>query len=64
MSLKEIIVAKATSGKYFLTVCAGLVFMYTSYRGILPKEAIVSIITSVFTMYFLKKDEHTNGGVK
>jgi len=57
MSLREIIVAKATSGKYFLTVCAGLVFMYTSYKGILPKEAIVSIITSVFTMYFLKKDE-------
>ena len=41
MSLKEIIVAKATSGKYFLTVCAGLVFTYTSYKGILPKEAIV-----------------------
>ena len=62
MSLKEMICSKATSGKYFLTVCAGLVFVYTSYKGILPKEAIVSIITSVFTMYFLKQKE--NGGVK
>ena len=63
MSIKEIITAKITSGKYFLTVCSGLVFVYTSVKGILPKEAIVSIITSVFTMYFLKRDEQ-KGEVK
>lgn len=61
MRLREIIANKACSGRYFLTVCAGLVFVYCSIRHILPDEAIVSIISSVFTMYFLKHETKGEG---
>jgi len=55
MSVKE----KLTSGKYYLTICGGLVFLYASITGILPPEAITGILMYIFMSYF-KKDEGVN----
>ena len=52
----KMIIAKCTSGKYFLTVCSGVVFIYATVARILPEEAIASIVSTVFAMYFLKKE--------
>ena len=49
---------KLFSGKYFLTIVAGLVFMYCSVRGIIGKDVIATIVAMVFTLYFTKH----NGG--
>lgn len=53
---------KLISGRFWLTVIAGLVFAYTGVTRILPPEAIASIITMVFVSYFERHDR--NGGVK
>ena len=58
---KEAITAKFTSGKFWLTIIAGLVFAYASVRGLLDKDAIGIIVTMVFVSYFQKSE---NGGAK
>lgn len=57
-SLKHLL-HKLTSGKLFLTFCAGVVFIYATVARILPEEAIASIVSTVFAMYFLKKENGT-----
>ena len=52
----RIVLSKVTSGKFFLTVCSGIVFIYATVARILPEEAIASIVSTVFAMYFLKKE--------
>jgi hypothetical protein len=47
---------KLFSGRYFLTICCGLVFIYAAWAGKLNEATIAAIITSVFTNYFNKKD--------
>lgn len=46
---------KLLSGRYVLTVIAGLVFAYTAYKGTLPGEAISAIVSMVFISYFNRK---------
>ena len=55
---------KIYSGRYFLTVVAGIVFAYATYRGILNAESVTTIITMVFTLYFSRTDRNGNGGAK
>ena len=43
------------SGRKFLTVLAGLVFVYTSIEGIIDAQAISAIISMVFISYFQKE---------
>ena len=45
---------KLLSGRYFLTVVAGLVFAYAVYSKLLNAEATATIITMVFMAYFSK----------
>ena len=52
--------SKLLSGKYFLTIVAGIVFGYASVKGILSKDVVGAIVTMVFTLYFSKQ----NGGAK
>jgi len=60
MTKSEIITAKLTSGKFWLSIIAGIVFGYCSIKKILPPEAIASIVTYVFTAYF-SREKDTNG---
>jgi uncharacterized membrane protein len=51
---------KLFSGRFWLTIIAGVVFGYTSVMKILPPEAVASIITMVFVSYFERKDRNGN----
>lgn len=64
-SLKEIFVKQVTSGRYFLTIIAGLVFAYATYAKILDSQAVSAIVTAVFISYFNRSDrEQPKGEVK
>jgi len=52
---------KLISGRYFLTVIAGLTFAYAVYTKLLGAEATAAIITMVFINYF-RQDRTQNGG--
>lgn len=43
---------KLVSGRWILTVIAGLVFAYASIAGKIEAQAVAAIITAVFTSYF------------
>jgi hypothetical protein len=58
--LKEVIDSNLGSGRFWLTIITGTVFAYVSIKGIIPAEAIASIITMVFVSYFSK--ERTSNG--
>jgi hypothetical protein len=45
---------KLLSGKFWLTIIAGLVFAYTACHKILSTEAIATLLSAVFTSYFMK----------
>jgi len=55
--------SKCFSGKFLLTISAAVVFVYATVARILPEEAVASIVSTVFAMYFLKKEngKETNG---
>ena len=50
---------KFSSGQYYLTVVVGIVFAYASMTGLLPSEAVSSVITMVIVFYF-KRDRKPN----
>jgi len=50
----ETIVAKITSGKFILTVIAGMVFAYCSVRSIIPPDKTYDIISVIVVAYFMK----------
>jgi len=47
---------KMLSGRYYLTVIAGIVFVYATYVKLLNAEAVAAIITMVFVSYFNRQD--------
>lgn len=56
---KEII-GKLISGRYYLTIVAGVVFAYAVYAKILDSQATGAILTAIFLSYFNRNDR-TNG---
>ena len=48
---------KLLSGQWILTVICGGVFAYTSCLKILPPDATIAILTTVFISYF-KRDRN------
>ena len=58
------LLSKFASGRYVLTIISGLTFAYAVYAKILPPEATASILTSVFTSYFLRDRTKENGQPK
>ena len=51
---------KLLSGRFILTIIAGVVFAYATFAKILEAQAVAAILVGVFTSYFDKKD-HGNG---
>jgi len=49
--------SKMCSGRFWLTIMAGLVFMWCSYKGMLKPESIAAILAMVFSNYFNKHKE-------
>ena len=62
--MKDKIISKLFSGRYFLTIIVGAVFAYLSILGKLPEDKIMMIVTMVFVLYFTKErnenEENTN----
>ena len=46
--------SKLMSGRFWLTIIAGLVFAWCSYKGMLKPESIAAIVSMVFVSYFNK----------
>lgn len=47
---------KFYSGRFWLTIVAGLVFAYCACTQVLQPEATAAILTAVFTSYFQRTD--------
>ena len=58
--MNEHVIKKLTSGKFWLTIIAGITFAYGVYARIIPDAAAASIITAVFMSYFQKHNDGTN----
>ena len=60
--------SKILSGRWFLTVIGGLVFVYAVMQGILKEETVASILVMIFVSYFQRQDrggqngKNSNGG--
>lgn len=54
--MKQLIVNKLLSGRFLLTVACAVVFAYIAAKQIIPPEATVTILASVFTSYFGRND--------
>ena len=52
---------KLWSGRFWLTIIAGVVFAWATINKTLPPEAVSAIITMVFVSYF---DRKRDGGEK
>ena len=48
------IIEKLTSGKFLLTIIAGMVFAYCSVRQIIPPDKTYDIISVIVVAYFMK----------
>lgn len=62
--MKDKILAKMFSGRYFLTVVAGVVFGYAVKVKLLDSQATAAIITMVFINYFQRDRKPENGDGK
>ena len=47
---------KLFSGKYFLTVVTGLVFVYAACNKLIDNDVIATIVAMVFSLYFSRKN--------
>lgn len=59
MTNKDRIVLKLTSGKFILTIIAGLVFAVLSIRGTLATDKVVEVILIIIYAYFTRKNGQT-----
>ncbi|MES0334829.1 MAG: hypothetical protein SFH39_00505 [Candidatus Magnetobacterium sp. LHC-1] len=55
------VIDKLLSGRLWLSIIAGVVFLYAAVHKIMSAEAIASIITAVFTSYFSRNDRKEAG---
>uniref|UniRef100_A0A6M3J4J8 Uncharacterized protein n=1 Tax=viral metagenome TaxID=1070528 RepID=A0A6M3J4J8_9ZZZZ len=48
-------------GRKFLTIVAGIVFAYAVWAKILPPEAVATLLSMVFTLYFTRDRSNEEG---
>lgn len=51
---------KLLSGRFWLTIMAGVVFVYTACTGMLMAETVAVILYAVFKEYFGRADRKDN----
>ena len=56
------IIEKLTSGKFLLTIIAGMVFAYCSVKQIIPPDKTYDIISVIVVAYFMKGQSNTPKG--
>lgn len=52
MSIVERIATKVTSGQWILTVSGGWTFAWMACHDMLPKEAVIGLLTLIVNSYF------------
>jgi hypothetical protein len=60
--MRDKIIDKIISGRFWLTIIAGIVFAYATIKEMLPPEAVSAIVTMVFVSYFDRKDRGDSNG--
>lgn len=53
---------KILSGRWFLTCCCGIVFVYCSINGILTNDTVGVILIAVMKDYFSRGDRNGDDG--
>lgn len=53
---------KLLSGRFWLSIIAGLVFAYATYAKILDGATVSAIVVAVFTSYFQRTDRGNGNG--
>lgn len=62
MNILDRISGKGLSGRYFLTVISGIAFLICVKHKILDSQAIATIISMVFSLYFSRGNDTTIDG--
>jgi len=62
--VKELLLNKLLSGRYYLTLVGGVVFILCVINKTLEPQATSAILTAIFMSYFQRSDRTTNGGSK
>ena len=55
--MNTLLLSKLTSGRFWLSVIAGIVFAATAIGGTLPTEATVMLLVMIFRDYFARNRE-------
>ena len=50
------VIDKCLSGRFILTLIAGIVFLYCAVTGKIEAAAMTAILTSIFQSYFSRTD--------
>lgn len=53
------IIEKLTSGRFILTLIAGMVFAYCAVRGIITSDKTYDIISIIVVAYFMRSQNGT-----
>ena len=61
MTVADKVVSKFTSGQFLLTLISGAVFAYVACTQVIPADATIAILTTVFISYF-KRDRTAENG--
>ena len=56
--------SKIASGRYILTVICGVVFAWTAVKKIIPPDAVIAILSTVFVSYFQRSRKEDSNGAK
>ena len=55
---------KILSGRWILTVTCAAVFAYVSIMKVIPADAVIAILSTVFVSYFQRHDRTSEKEVK
>lgn len=55
------VIDKCLSGRFILTVIAGIAFLYCVWKGKIEEAAVTAILSMIFQSYFNRSDRTTNG---
>ena len=56
MGLWDKVLLKCLSGRFILTIIAGIVFLYCAVKGKIEEAAVTAILSMIFQSYFNRHD--------
>jgi len=59
----RLFITKLTSGRYYLTLIAGIILITGTFRGVFPADKVLDIVNLIVIFYFVRKTmDGTQGG--